>query len=182
VLFQLQLWARRSTFCVLFATLMALTAARVSAQNREQSSFLASTFKGVILDPTTYAPSVIAYDATMRDWNSSQVFFGHGFLEHNERFTVTGRPDDVAMSYTAGRRRILSDAFLNLQMSLVNNVTDRVFERVLLDRFPEHRKLVRALGWIERVSFASYLSLQLSAAHYRQAAQNEARAAQMGYR
>ena len=37
---------------------------------------------------------------------------------------------------------------MNLQMSVVNNVADRLFERMLLSRFPEHRKLVKTLGWI----------------------------------
>ncbi len=182
MLHQLQLWTRRSTSYVLLLALIVVMPLRASAQNRDQSSFLADTFKGVILDPTTYAPAVVAYDATVRDWNSSQPFFGHGYYEHNERFTITGRPNDFPVAYAVGRQRILADAFLNLQMSLANNVADRVFERMLLDRFPEHRKLVRALGWIERVSFASYMSYRLSAAHYRQAAQNNARAAQMGFK
>src|SRR5437870_2126724 len=98
MLSRLQTWARRSTAKVLFAGLLTiLTPLGVSAQ--EQPSFLSDTFKRVILDPTTYAPSVIAYDATMRDWNSSQVFFRNGYFEHNERYTLTGRPNDAPMSY-----------------------------------------------------------------------------------
>lgn len=181
MLTQLQLWTRRSALCVLFAALIVvLTPFSVSAQ--EQPSFLADTFKRVVFDPTTYAPAVVAYDATMRDWNSSQPFFRNGYIEHNERFTLTGRPNDMPMSYDAGRSRILSDALINLQISVVNNVTDQVFERMLANRFPEHRRLVRTLGWIERISFASYMSYRLSAAHYRQASENLARAQQLGFK
>ena len=96
--------------------------------------------------------------------------------------TITGRPNDVAMSYGDGQRRILTDALVTLQMSVVNNVADQMFERMLLSRFPEHRKLVKTLGWVERTTFASFLSYQLSAQHYRQASMNAQRAQQMGLR
>jgi hypothetical protein len=157
-----------------------LVPATVWAQ--ERPSPVTDTFKRVVLDPTTYAPAIIAYDATMRDWNTSQPFFRNGYMERNERFTLTGRPNDVPISYTAGRNRILSDAFLNLEMSVVNNVADQVFERMLLTRFPEHRKLVRTLGWIERSAFASSMAYMLSAQHYQQASLNQTRAQQMGIR
>jgi len=152
----------------------------VSAQ--EQPSLLGDTVKKVVLDPTTYAPAIIAYDATMRDWNSSQPFFRNGYVEHNERFTRTGLPNDLPISYEAGQSRILSDALVTLEISVVNNVADRLFERMLLTRFPDHPKLVRALGWVERGAFASYMSYSLSARHYRQAAANTQRAQQLGFR
>jgi hypothetical protein len=179
---QLQLRAGRSTAAVLFAAFTILAAVPAFAQNREQSSLLADTFKRVVFDPTTYAPAALAYDATMRDWNSSQVFFRNGYVEYNERFTISGRPKDIPIGYAAGRRLILTDALVTLQMSAVNNVADQLFERMLANRFPEHRKLVRTLGWIERLSFGSYLSYRLSAAHYRQAAQNETTAKQLGFK
>jgi hypothetical protein len=182
VLSKLQLWVRRSTPCAGLVALILLLPLRASAQDPDQPSFLGDTFKRLILDPTTYAPAAIAYDSTMRDWNTSQPFFRNGYFEGNERFTVSGLPNDRPMSYDAGRQRILSDAFVNLQMSLANNAADQVFERVLLDRFPTHRKLVRTLGWIERSTFASYLSYRLSVMHYRQAAANQAYAQQMGFR
>lgn len=173
--------ALRLAIVIVFAALIGiLIPSPVSAQ--EQHSPIGDTVKSVIFDPTTYAPAIIAYDATMRDWNTSQPFFRAGFVEHNERFTLTGRPNDVPISYEDGQRRILTDALVNLQMSVVNNVADQLFERMLLSRFPEHRKLVKTLGWIERVSFASYMSYQLSAQHYRQAGMNAQRAQQMGLR
>jgi hypothetical protein len=67
-------------------------------------------------------------------------------------------------------------------VSLVNNVAGRALERKLKERFPNHQKLVRTLGWVQRIGFASYLSYRLSAAHYRQATANERLAAQLGYR
>jgi hypothetical protein len=173
--------ALRSAVVIVFAALIGiLLPLPVSAQ--EQRSPIGDTVKRVIFDPTTYAPAIIAYDATMRDWNTSQPFFRAGYMEHNERFTLTGRPNDVPMSYGDGQRRILTDALMNLQLSVVNNVADQVFERMLMTSFPEHRKLVRTLGWIERVTFASYMSYQLSARHYRQAAWNTERAQQLGLR
>jgi hypothetical protein len=173
--------ALRSAILIVFAALIGiLIPLPVCAQ--EQPSPVGDTVKRVIFDPTTYAPAVIAYDATMRDWNTSQPFFRHGFMEHNERFTLTGRPNDVPMSYGDGQRRILTDALVNLQMSVINNVADQLFERMLITRFPEHRKLVRTFGWIERVTFGSYMSYQLSAQHYRQATMNAQRAQQMGLR
>jgi hypothetical protein len=86
------------------------------------------------------------------------------------------------VSYDVGRRKILSDAFVTLEMSLINNVSSQVFERVLIDRFPERRKLVRTLGWIERTAFASFMAYHLSAQHYNQAAANQAYAQQMGFK
>jgi hypothetical protein len=180
MLSQLQLLARRSTWCGVLVALIILLPLRASAQNPDQSSFLADTFKRVILDPTTYAPAVISYNATMSDWNTSQPFFNNGYFEGNERFTLSGLPNDRPVSYSVGRQRILSDSLVTLQMSLAHNVADQMFERMLIDRFPTHRKLVRTIGWIERSAFASYMSYYLSVRHYRQAVVNQAYAQQMG--
>jgi hypothetical protein len=177
----LRIAALRSAFVIALAGITGILIP-CSASAQEQPSAIGDTVKRVVLDPTTYAPAVIAYDATMRDWNTSQPFFRNGYMERNERFTLTGRPNDRPISYDAGRNRILTDALLNLQMSVVNNVADQVFERMLITRFPEHRKLVRTLGWVERLSFGAYMSYQLSARHYQQASANELRAQQMGFR
>jgi hypothetical protein len=150
----------------------------VAAQDEQRSSFLASLVKGVVFDPTTYAPAIISYDARMRDWNSSQVFFQNGYLERNPKFTATGLPQDTPLSYAEGRQVILRDALIHLQVSAVHNATTRTLERMLIERFPQKRKLIRVLGWIERTAFASYLSYQLSHQHYRQAREN-VRLAQM---
>jgi hypothetical protein len=152
------------------------------AQQPEQSSFFVDFTKGIVFDPTTYAPAMITYDATMRDWNSSQPFFRLGYKERNRRFTLSGRPDDTPIGYNEGRNLILKDALGILQVSLVNNATSRIIDRVLIARYPEHRTLFRTLGWIERVGFASFMSYRLSANHFRQAQLNEQRARELGMR
>ena len=167
---------------VLLAGLLCVATSNATAQEQEQSSFAGTMVKQVLLDPTTYAPSIIAYDATMRDWNTSQPFFRNGFMEHNSRYTLSGRADDFPLPYADGKKRILADAAANLGMSALNNLTGRVFERMLTERFPEHRKMVRAASWIERISFGVYMSYMLSKDHYRQAELNTTRAQQLGYR
>ena len=153
----------------------------VVAQDQKESSSFADIVKGVVFDPTTYVPAAISYDATMRDWNSSQTLFQHGYVEHNLRFTISGLPNDVPVGYGEGNYRIRMDALLNVEMSLVNNFSSRFIERALMERYPEHRKRIRTLGWIERTAFASYMSYYLSQAHYRQWRANEQLARQSGY-
>src|SRR5436190_23366105 len=95
---------------VMFMTLVLANAQFALAQDEKPSSAFGNVVKGVFLDPTTYAPAVIGYHSTMKDWNTSQPFFQNGFVEHNARFTVSGRPDDIAVGYGEGRNRILRDA------------------------------------------------------------------------
>ena len=49
-------------------------------------------------------------------------------------------------------------ALLQLQESLINNAAANIFERVLADKYPQHRKLFKVLSWAERIAFASYVS------------------------
>src|SRR5438552_8326795 len=79
----------------------------------QHSSFVWDITKKVLFDPTTYAPAAIGYDSTIRDWKTSQPLFRNGFLEHNPRFTFSGLPNDVPVSYSVGNRRIVSDAATN---------------------------------------------------------------------
>jgi hypothetical protein len=168
-----------SSLCSLSFVLLASVA---SAQSTDTLSVIGDIAKSVALDPTTYAPAAIGYGATMRDWSTSQVFFRNGFNELNPRFTVTGRSNDTPLSYADGRHRILRDALGNLPISIVNNATDRLIEHFLTARHPEHKKLFRALGWIERLSFCGYISYQLSAHHFAQASHNERQALALGLR
>jgi len=162
--------------------LMLLTASSASAQDRDQRPIVSEVARQVVLDPTTYVPTLLGWNATHLDWKSSQIFFQHGWSEHNSRFTVSGRADDTAIGYGAGNRQILTDALAILPYSIVNNASSRVVERVLINRFPTHRKLIRAIGWVERSAVASYWSYRLSAGHFRQWQENERRARQFGYR
>ena len=138
--------------------------------------------KKVALDPTTYAPALLSYDATLRDWKTSQVFFANGFHEWNERFTVSGLPNDSPVSYSVGRQRILKDTLITLQISALNNFATHTVEGLLVQRFPKHRRLIKTLAVIDRVVSASYMSYRLSAKHYQQASYNTALARSLGYR
>jgi hypothetical protein len=137
--------------------------------------------RGVLLDPTTYTPAMLAYTSQRLDWKSSQVFFEHGWLEQNRLFTVSGRVNDVPISYRAGVRVIGGNALSILQASVVNNLAAGVGERLLLARYPKRRKLWRTIGWVERISFASYLSYVSSAEHWRQIKRNGRLVEQYGY-
>jgi hypothetical protein len=164
--------------------LFVLTNATVTRAQEEErsSSAVADVVKGVVFDPTTWAPAVISYDATMRDWRTSQPFFRNGFVEHNPRFTVSGRPDDRAISYEAGHRLILRDSLATLGVSAAQNLASRIVERSLLQRYPEHRKVVKTIGWVQRIAIGSVMTYRLSAMHYRQAIHNAERAQKLGLR
>lgn len=173
--------AYRAATCGLALALMLVSPFRAVAQEDRQSSFLTDIAKRVAMDPTTYMPAVIAYDATRRDWRTSQPFFEHGFLERNPRFTMSGLPNDLPVSHGEGNRRIAAGVLVNLQVSLVNNLAENFIERVLVERHPEHRTLWRTLGWMERIAVASYASYRLSIEHYRQAQRNQELARQYGW-
>jgi hypothetical protein len=152
------------------------------AQEHPEPSRLTYAVKGVLLDPTTYAPAILAFDATLRDWKTSQVFFENGFVEKNPRFTVTGLPYDQAMSYESGRTQILKDSLGILEVSAVQNFSDRLLEHALLERFPAHQRMVKAIGWVERASVATLMSYRFAGPHYQQWRQNQALAADLGFR
>jgi hypothetical protein len=173
--------AQRVVLCALFWTgAFSAASSSATAQDHTESS-LATIVKQVVLDPTTYAPAAIAYDATVRDWNTSQPLFQHGFMESNPRFTISGLANDVPVSYSEGMRRIASDAAGNLGMSLFNNFSDRIVERTLMARYPDHRKMIRSVNWIERVAFSASMSYVLSIQHFRQAQANTLQARELGY-
>ena len=170
-------------FCVAFAALTLLWASSASAQDVPPSSLVSDIVRGVVFDPTTYAPAMVTYGATRLDWESSQVFFQLGFVEHNARYTVSGVSDSAAISHRAGNRRITTDSLaVLLKLSLVHNITERAIERVLIRRYPNHQKFFRVVGLVERIVGASYLSIALSAKHVRQWQENERLARQLGYK
>ena len=172
-------------FVAVFLTIITLgltSAPFAFAQDEKPSSPFTDVVKGVFLDPTTYAPALIGYHSTMKDWNTSQPLFQNGFVEHNSRFTVTGRADDTPVSYTVGRKQIFGDAMAAFGVAAAQNATSRVVERALLARYPNHRKMVKTIGWIQRISLASLMSYNLSAGHYRQAQVNIQLSTQLGFR
>jgi hypothetical protein len=165
----------------LVVALCMLSPASAFSHPQDDASFVPALVKSVLFDPTSYVPAIVAWESTRLDWQSSQVFFQHGFLEQNPRFTVSGRANSSAVGYAAGNRLIVTDAVVNLAGSIANNVTERLIERGLLRRYAAHRTLVRAVGWIERGAVASYVSYVQSAGHLRQWQDNQLSARQLGY-
>jgi hypothetical protein len=159
-----------------------LTPALASAQNESDSSLFWDVTKSVVLDPTTYAPATLVYTSMKLDWQSSQLLFQNGWVEQNRRFTLSGRPNDTPISFADGNRKIRQMALLHLQESIVNNAATNLFERVLSQKYPQHRKLFKILSWAERIAFASYVSYVASAEHFRQTERNRQLARQYGYR
>ena len=110
----------------------------------------AEVFTRVAKDPTTYALPPIIYTAHRLDWDSSQKLFAHGYPKPTRTSRVTGRVNDVPISYAAGKRRILRYSAAMIGRSALNNGICALVERRLIERSPEHRTLIRTLGWIER--------------------------------
>ena len=167
---------------VLLLTTLILMPSRAFAQAENDSNLFLDITKAVVLDPTTYAPAALAYTSMKMDWDSSQTLFSHGWVEHNQRFTVSGRANDLPISYNDGNKKIRNMALLHLQESIINNTAANLFDRVLTDRYPQHRKLFKVLSWVERVAFASYVSYAASANHFKQAERNRELAIEFGYR
>ena len=167
---------------VILLTIMILTPAIASAQGETNSSIFWDVAKSVAFDPTTYAPASLSYTSMKMDWESSQPLFHNGWVEQNHRFTVSGRPNDKPVSFGDGNRKIRQMALIHLQESVINNVAANVFERVLAEKYPQHRKLFKALSWVERIAFSSYVSYLASASHFKQAERNRQLALQYGYR
>jgi len=156
-----------------------LTPLSAFAQDEKRSNAVLDITKAVLLDPTTYTPAVLSYTSQRMDWNTSQPLFNAGWLEHNQRFTISGRPDDKPISYEAGNRQITRMALVHLQESVINNVSAQFFERALIQRYPEHRKLLKTLSWVERISFSAYVGYLASVDHFQQAQKNQEMASQL---
>jgi hypothetical protein len=170
-------------FAVTCAVALSLSSvARAQDDQHQGSSSLTQAIKFTLIDPTTYVPGIFNYQASMRDWQTSQIFFQNGYGEHSSEFTLSGLPNGVPVDYGAGRARILRDSLEIVALSAGQNVASRLIEDSVIARHPEHRKLVRTLGWVERVSLASALSYWYSVGHYRQTQLNQQRAAQLGLR
>ena len=151
------------------------------AQVETQRPFVWDVARAVLIDPTTYAPALISYEAIQQDWKTSQVLFAHGWLEANPMFTVSGRATDVPVSYGEGTRKIRVIALTVFRDSAVNNVSARAVERLLISRYPHRKRLIRVLSWAERIAFASFLTYTNSAEHIRQASTNRRLAREYGY-
>jgi hypothetical protein len=149
--------------------------------NKTVPSLMVHATAQTLLDPTTYAPAGMLYVSSRLDWNSSQVFFAHGDMEENPRYTITGLPHDAPLSYAQGNKQLITDALSVASVSAVNNVVAHFTVDAMAIRNPEHAKLWKALGWIERTAVASSLSYMLSVQHFEQWQTNQRVAAQRGY-
>jgi len=165
-----------------FSNALLVVLALSPAVQAQEPSPIWTVVKQVAADPTTYAPAVVSFTAERLDWSSSQVFFEHGYVEQNPQFTISGRPGDIALGYGAGNRAITMNALADLRSSALNNLTTRAVERVLLTRYPHRQKVIRAIGWIERISFAAMLAYTQSSRHFEQWRHNTQVAREFGYR
>ena len=77
---------------------------------------------------------------------------------------------------------ISGNALADLRSSVLNNLTSRVVERVLMTRYPSQRKLIRTLGWVERISFCAAWRYSQSSRHFEQWRNNVQVARELGYR
>ena len=99
--------SRHSTRSVVFIAFLLLSAPPLFAQDvaagsPHDSSLALDVTRGVLLDPTTYAPAAILYTSMRLDWKSSQPFFARGYVEANDRYTISGLPHDVPVSFALG--------------------------------------------------------------------------------
>jgi hypothetical protein len=174
---------RLVVFLVVWAIASPVTAESESATaTAESESATWSIVRQVVFDPTTYAPAITSFAAERVDWKSSQVFFQHGYLEQNPQFTVSGLPNDAPLDYDAGKRQINGNALRDLGVSAINNTAARIVERMLMEHYPGRRKLIRTIGWIERISFAVTFATIQSSNHFRQWRENERLARESGYK
>jgi hypothetical protein len=165
---------------LVLACVVLLWSAAASAQTKEPPSSVSAIIKTVARDPATYAPVALKYAAMRLDWESSQIFFHHGFVEHNARYTVSGLEDDVAVSHATGHRRLAVDSLRLFARTVPQNVAERATEALFIRRFPQHRKLFLVAGQAARIAGASYLAYSWSRPNLGQWRRNERLAAQMG--
>jgi hypothetical protein len=163
----------RAVAACLAVTIVAAPRPAFAADGETGPSISARVIKSTLIDPTTYAPAIIFYDATLRDWNSSQPLFQAGFVEHNERFTISGRADDFPLSYGAGHSKIVADSLQLMAVSAAHNAASHLFEEALHARYPNHGKVVTAIGWAERIAVGSLLTYRIAGPHYQQWQRNQ---------
>jgi hypothetical protein len=61
--------------------LVGLAPASVLAQGDEARPLVWDVARAVLVDPSTYAPALISYEAIRQDWKTSQILFANGWLE-----------------------------------------------------------------------------------------------------
>ena len=100
------------------AILLGLAPASAFAQAQVETPrpFAWDIVRGVLIDPTTYAPALISYEAIRQDWRTSQVLFANGWLEENPEVHRQWQSERVPVSYDEGTSRIRRSALAILQV------------------------------------------------------------------
>jgi hypothetical protein len=78
---------------VIVVTLMMLVASAAAPQEQAREPFMPGVLKKVIFDPTTYAPAVVAWEATGGRLRESAAFVGEQRVRAGD-----GAPADAAIS------------------------------------------------------------------------------------
>lgn len=134
----------------------------------QESVGIRGSITSALKDPTTWAPAGIAIIAKSGDWHSSQPIFAMGAGEMNPRYTISGVPGSSPVSPGRGYWINARDSSLLLAASFTHNATAYSIERYAASRWPTHRRLIRILGWTERIGFAIGGTYIASANNWRQ--------------
>lgn len=137
--------------------------------------------KEEISSATVYVPAGVFGASAVGDWASSQTFFEHGHGELNPRYSRKGFPAQRPMSFGDGNKVIVGDIVTSIGVSLVQNVAVDLTRDFLLRRYPRRGKLIRTLVWIEKTSFATWLTYWQSSQHFAQWQKNLAMADKAGW-
>jgi len=162
--------------------LLRTTPAIAQEEPPPQPSAVVTILKSTVYDPSSYAPAVVKYTAMHLDWESSQIFFRHGFVERNPRYTVNGLTNDLPVAHGEGLQRLTVDSVRVLAHSVPQNLAERTIEHVLIRMFPSRRKAFVIAGQVGRAVAATYMSYAVSAVHFRQWQRNESLARHLGYK
>ena len=135
----------------------------------------------LLLDPTIFAPAGVSYYAQKADWDTSQVFFQHGWVEANPSFTLSRQPFSAPISHKAGMRIINKWSVETLMWSSLHNTGSYILTAYLTSYQPNHKKLIKVISWSERIIFASIITYYTSSAHFHQASLNRKMAKEYGY-
>lgn len=169
--------ALSSLFCLILLTGFGQ---KTMAQEEQVGQIFKNTAKNVVLDPTTYAPTVLSWFSKKLDWDSSQIFFRNGYVEANPDFTVNGLPYDKPISHSTGNVRIIKISLPVLSLSVLNNFAISMPERILIRRHPSHKKLIKSISWIDKIAMASYFSYKYSQPNFSQWQTNNRMAHKLG--
>ena len=155
--------------------LFLLVAVHASAQERkyylvpamkEFFSEPGDTLKKSALDGMTYVTPALLAVSSFGDWNSSQRWFKAGYRETNYRLTISGKPNDIPVSYGEGRKIIIVDTIKIAGWSFAINAGSRGLERVLVRHFPDKKREVKIFTRVARTAASGYAAWYFSKDHF----------------